>query len=708
MIVSMEIGAEELKVFMDEAEEHIQLLDEDIIKLEQGGDNESLIKEVFRAAHTLKGSSAMLGHERMTEVAHAMESLLDKLRNRTISINSSVTDALLLSLDALKQLKGEVVSQRESDVDIQSIVRQLNNAADGAAGAGGNGSAAASENRAQGKPLTLSKAAEKKISVHLKKGLKAHVVRVQMDRKSEWLAVRNMQVYNELAAMGDLVAAHPSMQEIEQEKVTAEFLSIVCCKRERAEVSAALALISDIEKVLVVEYGSEEADRLLRGGGDEQKPAAAPAEAKVAEPRADVKMPEVNGKSESVQSIRVDVTVLDNLMNMVEELVIDRSRISQVGKQLEGKYPDDDLVGVLGDTSNHIIKIINELYQDIMKVRMVPISIVFSKFPRMVRDLAQRQQKNVDFVINGEATELDRTIIEKIQDPLIHLLRNAVDHGIETPAERADKGKPGRALLRLSAFQEEGHIVIKLEDDGRGIDPAKVKNSAVRKGFITSEAAAKMTDAEAMDLIFSSGMSTAEKATEVSGRGVGLDIVRTNIERLNGSVTLATQVNVGTTFTIKLPLTVAVFHGLVVSIADSNFIVPLISVMETLRIRKEDIKTIQTREVMTLRDGIVPLMRMSRVLGTKQQDAKDEEYVLVVRAGEKVAGIVVDELKEQMEFVIKPLGKYLGELKGLAGATILGDGQVALILDIPTLIRMFSKQESANGNQPAGKKKETK
>jgi len=695
MIASCEISAAELKVFMDEAEEHIQLLDEDIIKLEQEGNNEALLKEVFRAAHTLKGSSAMLGHERMTEVAHAMESLLDKLRNHKISINSNVINALLFSLDALKQLKGEVVSQRESDVDIQSVVRQLNKAADGAAGksADSAGDVQTNGNKMQGKLIAFAKAAEKKISGYLKKGLTAHVVSVKLDRKSEWLAVRNLQVYNELASMGEIVVSHPNMQEIEQEQVTGEFISVVCCRRNRDEIASALGLICDIEKVLVAEYGSEEAAGLLKPGcGKEKKPAYILPDQK-AEPGAGFKLPDGNVKAESVQSIRVDVTVLDNLMNMVEELVIDRSRISQVGKMLEGKYPDDDLVGDLGDTSNHIIKIINELYQDIMKVRMVPISLVFSKFPRMVRDLAQKQQKNLDFVIKGEGTELDRTIIEKIQDPLIHLLRNAVDHGIETPEERVDKGKPEKALLRLSAFQEEGHIVIKLEDDGRGIDPRKVKDSAVRKGFLAAEAAAKLADSEAIDLIFSSGMSTAEKATEVSGRGVGLDIVRTNIERLNGNVTLSTQVNAGTTFTIKLPLTVAVFHGLVVTIADSNFIVPLISVMETLRIRKKDIQTIQTREVMTLRDSIVPLMRMSRVLGTKHEASdKDREYVLVVKAGDKVAGIVVDELKEQMEFVIKPLGKYLGELKGIAGATILGDGQVALILDIPTLIRMFAQQ----------------
>jgi len=701
MVLNCEISADELKVFMDEADEHIQLLDEDIIKLENEGNNQALLKEVFRAAHTLKGSSAMLGHERMTAVAHAMESVLDKLRNQTISINANVTDALLFSLDALKQLKNEVVSKKTSNIDIQSIVNQLNKAADGSIGTGVRslGAAQVKSDAVRGKLPVLTKAVDKKIAGYLKKGLKAYSVKVQLNRKSEWLAVRNLQIYNELTKMGELVASKPSMQEIEQEKVKAEFVSVLCCRRNRAEIADALGLVSDIEQVAVTEYGSEApARQSMPGEAVEGRPEATTPYQK-AEPRADLKLPGGDAKVEFVQSIRVDVAVLDTLMNMVEELVIDRSRISQMGKVLEAKYPDDDLVSDLGDTSNHIIKIINELYQDIMKVRMVPISLVFNKFPRLVRDLAQKQQKNLDFMISGEGTELDRTIIEKIQDPLIHLLRNAVDHGIETPGERKEKGKPEKALLRLSAFQEEGHIVIKLEDDGRGIDPRKVKDSAVRKGFLTTDVADKLSDSEAIDLIFSSGMSTAEKTTEVSGRGVGLDIVRTNIERLNGTVTLHTQVNAGTVFTIKLPLTVAVFQGLVVTVADSSFIVPLISVMETLRIRKKDILTIQCREVMRLRDGIVPMMRMSRILGSHlEAPDREEEYVIVVKAGEKTAGIVVDELKEQMEFVIKPLGKYLGELKGIAGATILGDGQVALILDIPTLIRMFAQQGTAVGN----------
>jgi two-component system chemotaxis sensor kinase CheA len=698
MIVSCEISPEELKVFMEEAEEHIQLLDEDLIKLENEGNNPELLQEIFRAAHTLKGSSAMLGHERMAEVTHAMESLLDKLRNKKITVNTKIIDALLFGLDALKVLKNEINSQRESDIDIESIVRQLNESSEAKApdADGAPGQVRQDAEKKQGKLITLNKGAEKKINEALKKGESAFIVRASINPKSEWMAVRSLQICNDLSNMGDLIVSNPSLNDIEQEKVSAEFTAVVCCLRKADEIEDTLRLISDIEKVVTAPYGSEAAAQLLQPGATEVKsPVEQPVQkaAQKADQKNEMKTLVAGNKTEVMSTIRVDVKVLDNLMNMVEELVIDRSRISQVGRLLEGKYPDDDLVNDLGDTSNHIIKVINELYQDIMKVRMVPISLVFSKFPRLVRDLAQKQHKNLDFVIKGESTELDRTIIEKIQDPLIHLLRNSVDHGIETPEDRKAKGKPERALLRLEAYQEEGHIVIRLEDDGRGIDAKKVRDSAVKKGFLTAEAAAKLGDAEAIDLIFASGMSTAEKTTDVSGRGVGLDIVRTNIERLNGNVTLDTKVNQGTVFTLKLPLTVAVFQGLVVTVSGSSYIVPLVSVMETIKVRREDIKTIRKKEVMLLRDTIVPLMRMSKVIGTKLETAdKVEEYVLVVKAGDRVAGIVVDELKEQMEFVIKSLGKYLGELKGIAGATILGDGEVALILDIPTLIRMFAQQ----------------
>jgi len=383
------------------------------------------------------------------------------------------------------------------------------------------------------------------------------------------------------------------------------------------------------------------------------------------------------------------VKTLDSLMNMVEELVVDRSRMTQVGKMLESKYPDDVLIHELEQTTNHVVKVINELQQDVMQVRMLPIGTLFSGFPRMVRDLAQNRGKKLDFIVEGEDTELDRTIIEQIRDPLIHLLRNAVDHGVESPEERLHAGKPETATVRLTAYQAEGHIVIEVEDDGRGIDVKSVKDSSIKKGFVSPEEASRITDDEAMNLIFLSGLSTLDEATEVSGRGVGMDLVKTNINGLRGSVVTWSTLGKGTRFTLTLPLTVAVIQGLLVTSHGTFYVIPLEAALEILRVEADEIKTIRNREVIRLRDDIIPLVGIdpSPVSYEPVTDEDGRRFVVVVRDGFRSVGITVEELMEEQEFVVKPLGKYVGEVKGVAGATILGDGQVALILDVPTLVR---------------------
>ncbi|MBM4445488.1 MAG: chemotaxis protein CheA, partial [Chloroflexi bacterium] len=389
------------------------------------------------------------------------------------------------------------------------------------------------------------------------------------------------------------------------------------------------------------------------------------------------------------QSVRVDVRVLDNLMNMVEELVIDRSRMVQINRVLESKYGDDRLIRDLSQTSHHIVKVINELQQDVMRVRMVPVGTLFGSFPRLVRDLARQENKALSFVVEGEETELDRTIIEKIRDPLVHLLRNAVDHGVESPEERRAAGKSETAIVRLCAYQEEGHIVIILEDDGRGIDTARVREASVEKGLIAADDAARLADPDAMSLIFLSGVSTTETANEISGRGVGLDVVKANIEALGGSVRVESKVGQGARFTIVLPLTVAVIQGLMVSSGRTTYIMPLSGVLEILRMGPGDIKTIKGREVIRLRDRIIPLVRIETVRCIEGPASSDEAARIIVVAGDerKAVGVVVDGLVDQQEFVVKPLNKYLANARALAGATILGDGRVGLVVDMPTLIR---------------------
>jgi two-component system chemotaxis sensor kinase CheA len=594
MSLCTDVTAEELKVFLEEAEEQIALLDRCIVGLEKKGSDPQLLQEIFRAAHTIKGSSSMLGHQRMTELTHAMESLLDMLRKGKLKIGEEMVDSLLHALDILKMLRDELVSDQESSVDVAPAVARLRRVA---------GKARIREHSPGANPLQASREPRRYLTVEQPENVE--------EPSPEKLSV------------GSVGSSDGDENHIEEWSVPRQ----------------------------------------------EERPVS--------------------------QSVRVDVRTLDNLMNMVEELVIDRSRMVQINRRLESKYGDDVLIRDLSQTSHHIIKVISELQQDVMRVRMVPIGTLFSSFPRLVRDLARQERKTLSFAVEGEDTELDRTIIEKIRDPLVHLLRNAVDHGVETPQEREAAGKAETAYVRLIAYQEEGHIVITLEDDGQGIEAEKVRDASVSRGLVAAEEASRLTDADAMNLIFLAGISTVEKANEVSGRGVGLDVVKTNIEALCGSVRVESKVGQGTKFTIILPLTVAVIQGLMVSSGKTTYILPLSGVMEILRLGPQDIKTIKNKEVIRLRDRVVPLVRIETVRRIERPAENHDGPRVIVIAGDdrKAVGIVVDELVDQQEFVVKPVGKYLANVRALAGATILGDGRVGLVVDMPTLMRM-----SANPN----------
>ncbi len=576
VVFSAEVSADELKVFIEEADEQIALLDTDLVRLESEADDPDLIQEIFRATHTMKGSSAMLGYPQMSELAHAMESLLDGVRSGHLAVSPEVIDSLLYGLDVLKALREALVSPEVGLADIGPAVARLESAADTGLSSGAG----------TGRPA------------------------------------------------GGMSAARPADSA-----------------GEAARTGAAVA---------------------------EREPLAGPsaAPARWVQPTA--------------QSVRVDVRTLDGLMNMVEELVIDRSRISQINRVLEARYAGDDLVRDLSQTSGHVIKVINELQQDIMQVRMVPIGTLFKSFPRLVRDLAQKQGKKVELVMEGLETELDRSIIEQIRDPLIHLLRNAVDHGVEGPERRVVAGKPPVGLVRLSAYQKGGHIVISMEDDGQGIDINAVRKKAVSRGIIAAEEAGRLSTDDAINLVFMPGFSTNEVATEVSGRGVGLDVVKTNIERLSGSVAAESRPGEGTRFVIVLPLTLAVISGLLVSISSTVYVMPLASVTETLLIERREILTVRGRHVIRLRNNVIPLVTLDGAprLGTDRTEGEDKCFIVVARDGDRSIGVVVDQLMEQQEFVVKPLCKFLVDIRGIAGATILGDGQVGLILDVPALIKM--------------------
>lgn len=661
MASASDIPPEEMKAFLQEAEEQLQLLDETIIGLEKEADAAPLIQEIFRAVHTLKGTSGMLGFQAMADLAHAMEDLLDRLRKGTLTTSPHLVDALLAGLDGLKALKEALASPQREGPAVEPLLARLRAAA---AGEGADDGAAPPQPTLE-EALAADGMARARLQAALAAGRKAYRVSVEMDPESPWLAVRALQVLQELSARGEVILSLPSQQEIEAEKTSPRLQAAVASGSGPQELRAALQTVGEVRTVTVEPWAPAPASPR------EQPEAAAP-------------------RVEAFQSVRIDVERLDALMNMVGELAIDRTRISQISRTLQSRHEEDPLVHALGETAAHIEKVVDELQESMMQTRMLPIGLLFGKFPRLVRDLARSMGKRVDLLVEGEETEIDRSVIEKIKDPLVHLIRNAVDHGIEPPEERRAAGKGETGLIVLAAYHQQGQIVITLEDDGRGIDCRKVLEAAVRKGLLSAEAAERLSDSEALDLIFQPGFSTAAKTTEVSGRGVGMDVVRRHIEALNGLIEVSTHVGRGTRFTLRLPLTLATFRGLLVEAAKTVYAIPLSYVQEAVRPEAGAISTILGRPVMNLRGQVMPLLRLSSVcrIGQGEEDPQGEvEHVVVVNAGDRPVAIAVDALREQQEIVVKPLGSHLGQTRGVAGASILGDGQVVLILDVATLIK---------------------
>jgi two-component system chemotaxis sensor kinase CheA len=691
MKINEEISQDELKVFLEETEEQIELLDNDIVRMEKEPDNDELIQEIFRAAHTVKGSSAMVGYTRMAELTHAMENLLDKLRNKQLALSSEIVNDLLSGLDALKILKQDIHSDEESDVDTESIIERLQSHTN------------STQPVAKEEKHNIITENLQLINTSLVNGETVYHIKTAVSKDSPWGAVRFILALNEMERMGKVLVSMPSSTEIEQGKVGSELEIIFSGEVDADNIQGVLSSIDEIVATVITHLtedklasmsfikSSTAADRvenIPQNGKNHSDEKSNIGKSKEAGDSAD---------AQTLQSVRIDVKILDDLMNIVEELVIDRSRINRLGKMLAAKYEDDDTIEELSLTSGHIIKIINELQESIMKVRMIPISAIFSRFPRLVRDLAQKQGKELDFIVEGNETELDRSIVEKIRDPLIHLLRNAVDHGVELPADRIKAAKPVPATVKLSAFQEQGHICIILEDDGKGIDPEKLKRKAVEKGFINEEAAASLSKNDAINLIFLPGFSTAEKTTEVSGRGVGMDIVRTNIENLGGSIAIESNVGAGTKFILRLPLTVAIVQGLLIASGSTTYIMPLASVLETIKVDREDIQTINKNPVIRLRNSIVPIVNLENLLNRRKWDnhLNDQNLIVIIGNGANLTGLVVDDLMERQEIVVKPLGKYMEDIEGISGGTILGDGNVALILDALSLSKMMQEQAVA-------------
>lgn len=672
MKISEDISKEELAVFLEETDEQIKLLDEDLVLLEKSGVKPEIIQEIFRAAHTIKGSSAMLGYGDMSTVAHAMETALDKLRSNKLEISTELIDALLKGLDTLKALRETILSEDEgSGLDILAITQHL-------------------EKIACGEKTSLAVVAKKvfnfgsdviqKVQDAHGKGYNAYIVNISLDPATTWAAVRLFQLVTELTQIGEILCCDPGRDKIESGQVGFTLDVVLACSADKANIENTIKTVPEIVSINIELYESKTA-------------AVSPSVKEEAAPQNKIETTckdQVSKKASQVaETIRVDVRLLDNLMNLVGEMVIDRNRIVQLSRKLEMKYEDDEVVETLGDTSVHMVKLVSDLQENILRARMLHIGTILNGFPRLVRDIAQKVNKKVDLIIEGQETELDRSIIEQIRDPLLHLLRNSIDHGIETPEKRLKEGKPETGTIKLSAYHEQSHIVVCISDDGAGIDVEKVKESAVQKGFIKRDEVERLSNAEAFNLVFLSGLSTAEKVSEVSGRGVGMDVVKTNVTSVGGSVFIDSKPGHGTTTKIRLPLTLATIDGILVASSGLTYVVPISVIVEILKLKPDQVQSVMGKEVFRLRENVIPLIRLSQRfdLETNQVNSAQEINVVVIKVGDTLSGIVVDAVLEPQESVVKSLGKYIGTVRGIAGATIMGDGQVALILDTATLIR---------------------
>lgn len=678
-------------MFLEESKEHLQTLNSCLLDLENDPGNLTVLDEIFRSAHTIKGMSATMGFTTIAELTHEMENVLDLLRKGVLAANDDITDTLFTCVDTLEQLIENVAANSDLTIDIKPLIANLTALAKGepiaaaeqqpAKPAAAQADAVSDEPTAtadlDGTELDVVKAAKKQ-------GLECYEVQVALRDGCLLKSARAYMVMNALEELGEVIKSVPPVDELEKENFDNSFQVTLLTSADAEKIETSVLSISEVDKAEAIPVVIPEAAAKPAPAVEAQPnsvPAANKAEKKAAPVKAEKPAAaEHNDKKlKSGQSVRVDIDKLDNLLNLVGELVINKTRLEQIG--LTHRLTD------LVETIEQMDRVTTDLQTVVMKVRMVPVGQVFNRFPRMVRDLSRELNKEINLIIQGEETELDRTVIDEIGDPLVHLLRNSIDHGVEHPEERQAKGKNPVGEVRLIARHEGNNVIIMVEDDGKGINADVIKQKAIEKGMITQAEADKLEPAEAVRLVFLAGFSTAEAVTDVSGRGVGMDAVKTKIEALGGMVDVETKINEGSKFKIRLPLTLAIIQALLVKVSEEIYAIPLGSIDSTINITPQDIKTIQNQEAILLRGQIIPIVRLANVLNVpaNTQDNQEELFVVIVHIGENRAGIIVDTLIGQQEIVIKSMGKLLAGIKVIAGATILGNGQVALILDVGAL-----------------------
>ena len=693
-----------LEIFIDESEEHLQTLSDCIMVLEKEPDNKDTINEVFRAAHSLKGMAGTMGFKRMQHLTHDMENVFQEVRSDRVKVTSGMIDLLFKCLDALEGYLDNIKSTSdEGTEDNEVIIKELNDfiaKADGEAEAENKevsevkeaAPAATQEEKEGQEKIELTEEEKKAIREAESNGQHIYAMTVRIQKDCLLKAARAFLVFKAVEDFGQILVYRPSSQDIEDEKFELDFSFFLASEEETDKIVAAAKAVSEIEKVDAEEIHLEEylkeaaaqEEQQAKEATTEQKeaPAEVPKTAEKKAPAAAAKK-QTNAKPVTGRTVRVDIEKLDALMNQVSELIIAKNSLVSISSNESGEYQNQSF----HEQIEYLERITTNLHESVMKVRMVPIESVVNKFPRMIRDLSRKLGKKMELYMTGEDTELDRTVVDQIGDPLQHLLRNSADHGLEDNATRVERGKPEVGSIFLKAFQEGNNVIIEVGDDGNGIDVAAVRDKAVERGVITAEQAENMSQKEIINLLFLPSFSMAKKITDISGRGVGLDVVKSNIEALGGDVEVRTKLGEGTTFIVRLPLTLAIIQALMVEIRDEKYAIALGSIANIESIPVNEIKYVQAQEVIHLRGAVIPLIRLDQVLDMEEKQEEPENLtVVIVKKGDSLAGLVVDNLIGQQEIVIKSLGKYITNNKIISGATILGDGEVALILDVNTLM----------------------
>lgn len=668
-----------LEMFIEESKEHLQSCNEQLLALENHPEDIGIVNEIFRSAHTLKGMSATMGYDDIAHLTHEMENVLDRIRNEQLGVSTDLLDVVFQSVDVLEEMVMDIASGGSGKKDVQSLVKLLREVESGNSSA--KEVAATIVSDIETEQLHYDEFERTVIAQSLEQGFSAFEIQIELREDCLLKAARVFMIFEVLEKHGEIIKTVPNVEQLENEDFGQQF-SIVLLTNESAEkIQLMSQKVSEVDKVSIhpVRQETVPVEKKIN-----EQPTSSQAEKSHPETEKSSSLEknnQVTGLHTVSKTIRVNIDRLDTLMNLFEELVIDRGRLQSIAGTLQN--PE------LTETVERMTRVSGDLQNIILNMRMIPIETVFNRFPKMVRQLARDLDKKIKLTIVGAETELDRTVIDEIGDPLVHLIRNALDHGIELPDERVAKGKPMEGNIILRAYHSGNHVFIELEDDGAGVNREKVLEKAIANGLVSPDVADSMTDHQVAELILSSGFSTAQEISDVSGRGVGLDVVKTTIESLGGSISIRSTHGQGSLFQVQLPLTLSIISVLLVELGSEVYAVPLSSIIETAVIHKSDVMNVHHQQVMNFRGSIVPIVFLKDIYDLPREQQQEDDYysVVIIRKGDQLAALVVDSFIGQQEIVLKSLGNYLQSVFAVSGATILGNGQVALIVDYNALIK---------------------